>query len=102
MRGDPDYIDVSCRERERAAASKFSAERESIRAESEADVLTCDEVRGFTAGLVIGGQEERKRILDGLAHLEKETATLWQDGSAVTRAVAAYTAEVRKCVEGGA
>lgn len=92
MRGkNPDYIDTSCRERERAAASKFSAERESIRAESEADAAHRE-----------GKRYERLRILDGLARLEQETAALWQEGSAVTRAVAAYTKAVRGIVEGKA
>lgn len=89
MRGDPDYIDASCRERDRVARDKFASSRESYRVESESDAAHRE-----------GKRYERLRILDGLAYLEQETVALWQEGTPVTKAVAAYTAAVRKIVEG--
>lgn len=113
MRGDPDYIDASCRERDRVARGKFASERESYRAEaeqaaddkneielSEGDDLTENERLAFQAGLKIGKRQERRRIIAGLDALLRETAALWFEGTAPTKAVAAYTAAVRKIVEG--
>lgn len=97
MRGkNPDYIDASCREQARAAASKFEAERESYRAESKAD----ERESVFNEGCLNGALTERNRLLTALTRLEQETAALWQEGTPVTKAVAAYTAAVRRVVEG--
>lgn len=142
MRGEPEFIDVSCRECDRVARDKFAEERESYRAESEADDKPsgrrCAGVRdgkhttskGWPCWSRVrqgerfckahrkqgereraqetrqsicyaeGVSAERRRILDGIAHLERETVALWQEGTPVTKAVAAYTAAVRKIVEG--
>ena len=54
----------------------------------------------FKVGLTIGRRDEQNRILAGLDALLRETAALWFEGTAPTRAVAVYTARVREVVEG--
>ena len=122
MRGRPEDLNAEYAEQARAAASKFQAERESYRAEAEADAaaevraadlkadllriarmefgISDEEARAYKAGLDIGRKDERNRLLTALTRLEQETAALWQEGTPVTKAVAAYTAAVRRVVEG--
>lgn len=121
---DPEKIDAAVDAREFAARDRYAAERESYRAEAEADAaaevraadlkadllriarmefgISDEEARAYKAGLDIGRKDERNRLLTALTRLEQETAALWQEGTPVTKAVAAYTAAVRRVVEGGA
>lgn len=62
--------------------------------------ISDEEARAFKAGLDIGRKDERNRILTALTAAEQETAALWLASSPVTVAVAAYTARVRRIVEG--
>lgn len=130
MRGNPEKIDAAVDAREFAARDRYAAERESYRAEAEADAaaeavmqeaaqrrddlkadllriarmefgISDEETRAYKAGLDIGRKDERNRILAGLDALLRETAALWFEGTAPTKAVAAYTAAVRRVVEGG-
>lgn len=111
MRGDPDYIDASCRERDRVARDKFREPdgwerdaREEERATISLHELAIRQTgtpwisskQAYLHGIV----SERLRILSALSNIEQQTAALWQEGTPVTKAVAAYTAAVRKIVEG--
>ena len=129
MRGDPEHLNAEYAAQAAASRDKFAAERESYRAEAEADAaaeavmqeaaqrrddlkadllriarmefgISDEETRAYKAGLDIGRRDERNRLLTALTRLEQQTAALWQEGTPVTKAVAAYTAAVRKIVEG--
>ena len=122
MRGDPEHLNAEYAAQAAASRDKFASERESYRAEAEADAaaeeraadlkadllriarmefgISDEEARAYKAGLDIGRKDERNRLLTALTRLEQETAALWQEGTPVTKAVAAYTAAVRRVVEG--
>ena len=110
MRGDPERLNAEYAEQARAARDRFASERESYRAEAEADAaaeltrlefwVSEAERIAYKTGLAVGRKDERNRIATALSAAEQETAALWQEGTPVTKAVAAYTAAVRRVVEG--